>query len=110
MIKMSTVIAAEVFLLGFQCPTPVNPLHFLLLESRSSCPFVGMDLTPVEVQSEDDNLEGQDPQAYAEGVQKRRITALIDKVSSVVFSYIAQVDCQLNMHRQHSSPAIHTQS
>lgn len=56
-----------------------------------------MDLTPVEVQAEGESLEGQDPQAYAEGVQKRRITALIEKVSSVVFSYVAQVCfCQLH--------------
>lgn len=54
-------------------------------------PCAGMDLTPVETVSESD-LEGQDPQAHAEGLQKRRILALIDKVSSTIFSYVAQVD------------------
>ena len=50
-----------------------------------------MDLTPSEATPDVESLEGQDPQAHAEGVMKRRIAALIDKVSSVVFSYIAQV-------------------
>ena len=50
-----------------------------------------MDLTPVEATPDFESLEGQDPQAHAEGVLKRRIAALIEKVSSVVFSYIAQV-------------------
>ena len=50
-----------------------------------------MDLTPVEAMADIESLDGQDPQAHAEGVLKRRIAALIDKVSSVVFSYIAQV-------------------
>ena len=52
---------------------------------------VGMDLTPLEPTPDVESLEGQDPQAHAEGVLKRRIAALIDKVSSVVFSYVAQV-------------------
>lgn len=51
----------------------------------------GMDLTPLEPTPDVESLEGQDPQAHAEGVLKRRIAALIDKVSSVVFSYVAQV-------------------
>ena len=59
-----------------------------------------MDLTPVEEQAEGDSLEGQDPQAYAEGVLKSRIANLIDKVSSVLFSYVAQVRPHVNLPGQ----------
>ncbi len=58
---------------------------------RETCLLAGMDMTPMEATPDVESLEGQDPQAHAEGVLKRRIAALIDKVSSVVFSYVAQV-------------------
>jgi len=55
--------------------------------------LAGMDLTPVEVTEEGETPEaqGQDPQALAEAALKRRVVALIDKVTFVVFSYVAQV-------------------
>lgn len=51
-----------------------------------------MDSTPIEEAKVSDNgMENQDPQALAEGILKRRIVALIDTVSFVLFSYVAQV-------------------
>ena len=54
-----------------------------------------MDLTLAVTAEEGENPEsqGQDPQALAEAALKRRVVALIDKVTFVVFSYVAQVRC-----------------
>jgi hypothetical protein len=50
-----------------------------------------MDLTLVETAEESETPESQDPLALAEAALKRRVLALIEKVTFVVFSYVAQV-------------------
>ena len=51
-----------------------------------------MDLTPVEARKEvEGGDQSQDPQIEAEAILKRRVVALIETVTYVLFSYVAQV-------------------
>ena len=56
-----------------------------------------MDLTPQEVKTESEGADqSQDSQMDTESILKRRVAALIETVTYVLFSYVAQVidlDC-----------------
>ena len=60
--------------------------------------LAGMDQTPVGEKKPGDALESQDQQTEAEAALKQRVAALIDKVTFVVFSYVAQVSLPTLSH------------
>ena len=59
----------------------------------------GMDLTPVKARKEvEGSDQSQDPQIEAEAILKRRVVALIETVTYVLFSYVAQVVLSFAFH------------
>lgn len=50
-----------------------------------------MDLALLETKKETEGEQSQDPQVEAEAILKRRVVALIESVTYVLFSYVAQV-------------------